>query len=484
MIQENPSQLRYGVAILDVDSDGVFEAFVTGYGKADGSRGAPNELFKYRNGRLVNVAPSLGLSAPERQAIGVAACDVDADGKEELYVLNTDTYGGDKRFGDHLFKTATTGRQYSDVMELDINAKSRSTFAGRSVACVDRLGSGKYGVAAASYGRPLLLFEMTDVASNAVRDVARAAGFTGVTGGRGITGGPLYPGHQYATSKGMDMYMDNERGPSFFFRNDGRGGFTEVARELGLEDAEQNGRGVTLVDANADGRIDIVTGNWNGPHRIWLSPSPGRAAFVNAAPSALAEPSPIRTVLAADFDNDGYPELFFNNICSCRHDMPSMCASPNRLFKTTDGVHWAAVAVGSAEERYGRGTGAAALDVDGDGLLELLISHGENRAEPLSLHRVARTDAARANHYVRVLPLTASGAPARGALVTLVDGVGRKQVRVIDPGSGYLCQQEPVAHFGLGKVASIKSITIEWPSGETKTIEQSAIDQQHVVSPA
>jgi hypothetical protein len=102
------------------------------------------------------------------------------------------------------------------------------------------------------------------------------------------------------------------------------------------------------------------------------------------------------------------------------------CASPNRLFKTTDGVHWHAVPVGSAEERYGRGTGAAAYDIDGDGLLELLISHGENRAEPLSLHRVALYDAAKANHYVRVLPLTASGAPARGALVTLVDGNGRK----------------------------------------------------------
>merc|ERR1719231_609439 len=109
--------------------------------------------------------------------------------------------------------------------------------------------------------------------------------------------------------------------------------------------------------------------------------------------------------------------------------MPSMCSEPNRLFRTRDGVHWHSVPIGSAEERYGRGTGAAAYDVDGDGLLELLISHGENRAEPLSLHRVARFEAARANKFVRVLPLTASGAPARGALVTLIDGTGRKQVR-------------------------------------------------------
>ena len=483
LIKHNPSQLRYGIAILDLDDDGVFEAFVTGYGKADGSPGAPNELFKYDRGAMHNVAPAFGLSAPARQAIGVAACDVDRDGREELYVLNTDTFGGDKRFGDHLFKKSTGG--FTDVMELDVNTKSRSTFAGRSVACVDRRGDGKYDIAAASYGRPLLLYEMVDSMRNVVRDVAAESGFRGVTGGRGITGGPIFPGHSYtAGAKGMDVFMDNERGPSFFFRNNGRGGFEEVATELGITDAAQNGRGVALVDANADGRIDIVTGNWNGPHRMWLAPAREGGAFVDAAPPDMAEPSPIRTVLAADFDNDGYPEIFFNNICSCRHDMPSMCASPNRLFKTRDGVHWESIPVGSAEERYGRGTGAAAYDVDGDGVLELLISHGENRAEPLSLHRVADAADAKANHYLRVLPRTRSGAPARGALVTLIDGNGRKQVRVIDPGSGYLCQQEPVAHFGLGKVASVRSVTIEWPSGERVSLDAPDINMQHTVSPS
>jgi hypothetical protein len=37
---------------------------------------------------------------------------------------------------------------------------------------------------------------------------------------------------------------------------------------------------------------------------------------------------------------------------------------------------------------------------------QLLISHGENRPEPLSLHRFFDLKAARRNHYLRVLPLT------------------------------------------------------------------------------
>lgn len=32
----------------------------------------------------------------------------------------------------------------------------------------------------------------------------------------------------------------------------------------------QHGRGVALADFNRDGKTDIVYGNWNGPHRLYL----------------------------------------------------------------------------------------------------------------------------------------------------------------------------------------------------------------------
>ena len=103
------------------------------------------------------------------------------------------------------------------------------------MACVDRAGNGSYAVAAASYGKPLLFYEMTDRPRGAIRDVAASVGFVGTTGGRGLTGGPLYPGKDYTVTKGMDVYMDNERGASFFFRNSGHASFTEEAQALGLQ---------------------------------------------------------------------------------------------------------------------------------------------------------------------------------------------------------------------------------------------------------
>ncbi|MDX2097236.1 MAG: ASPIC/UnbV domain-containing protein, partial [Leptolyngbyaceae cyanobacterium bins.59] len=118
------------------------------------------------------------------------------------------------------------------------------------------------------------------------------------------------------------------------------------------------------------------------------------------------------------------------------------------------------------------GTGMAIGDFNRDGFLELLIAHGERTAQPLSLYQVVPND----NHWIRVMPLTAQGAPARGAVVTLVTEQ-RIQRRAINAGSGYLCQMEPVAHFGLGSQTQITRIQVRWLDGRQVTIEAPTLDQ-------
>lgn len=444
LLRDNPAQLHYGIAVADLDGDaaaeGTFEIIVAGFG-------APNLVLKWDGAGYVDIADPV-LADADMNAIGVAAGDLNGDGREELYILNTDTFAGAKRFGDRLF--LFRGLRWVDLFALEENRRAINLTAGRSVAAIDRFGIGQYGFVVANYGGPLRLYELNR--KGLLTDLAPEAGINLVTGGRSLLPIPLY-------GSAMDIFAGNENGPNFLFVNQGDGIFIERAVEAGLADGMTHARGVAALDADGDGRFDLVYGNWEGPHRLFVRGA--GEAFQDQAPGALMHPSRVRTVIAADFDNDGYVEIFFNNI-----------GQPNRLFGWRDG-RWQALDMGAALEPDGLGTGAAVGDFDGDGVLELLIAHGETRRQPLTLYKAEGE--AEGRRWLRVLPLTRYGAPARGAVVRAVAGTPGApviQLRAIDAGSGYLCQMEPVAHFGLGAgEVTIQRVEVTWPDGARTVVD-------------
>ncbi|XP_051475084.1 cartilage acidic protein 1 isoform X2 [Apus apus] len=459
----NPTQLNYGVAVTDLDADGDFEIVVAGYN-------GPNLVLKYdkAQGRLVNLAedewssPYYALRDRQGNAIGVTACDIDGDGREEVYFLNTNNaFSGMATYTDKLFKFRN-GR-WEDLLSDEVNRDVASRFAGRSVACVDRMGSGRYSIYIANYASgnvgPHALLEMDVAASDPARgvvvlvDVAAQAGVSKYTGGRGVAVGPIL------SESASDIFCGNENSPNFLFHNRGDGTFRDVAASVGLDDPYQHGRGVALADFNRDGRVDVVYGNWNGPHRLYLqSGGPGRIRFRDIATPKFSMPSPVRTVIAADFDNDQELEVFFNNIAY-------RGSSANRLFRLIRREHSDPIVEelnpGDALEPEGRGTGGAVTDFDGDGMLDLILSHGESMAQPISIFKGTQGTG---NNWLRVIPRTRFGAFARGAKVVLFTQRSGAHLRIIDGGSGYLCEMEPVAHFGLGRDKA-SSLEVTWPDG-------------------
>lgn len=479
------SQLNYGVAVSDVDNDGSLEWIVAGFS-------GPNFVLKFDRAtkRLINLAQDHRYSAiadQGGQAIGVCACDIDGDGREEIYFLNTNNaYAGRADYGDSLFKwrNGKYVNLYTDPVNSRMEAKS---FAGRSVACIDKLGTGKYSIVIATYSRGgvgnFALVEMdenhpsNDVSTGNIvlKNVASVAKIDKATGGRGLVVGPIL-----GNNGRSDIFFGNEGNPwmgnpgdNFLFKNLGNGSFEDIAEQAEIQDKYNNARGISLADFNRDGLLDIAYGNWEGEHRLFMQyKAVGEARkFRNIANRQYAVPTKIRTVIAADFDNNGDTDIFMNNICSHRDPNDR---EPNKLFtvipnqfNNSSDPEIKKMNIGEAKEPRGFGTGAAITDMDGDGVLDLLISHGESQTQPLKVYRVnrdvSRNQAGKYN-WVRVFPRTKYGAPARGALVKLTTRTGRVYSSVIDGGSGYLCQMEPVAHFGLGEDKPMK-LDVQYPDG-------------------
>ena len=117
--------------------------------------GAANEV-GFIDDQYIDVAPE-ALKDLGRRAIGVAACDMDGDGLEEIYFLNVDRFGGLGEVSDRLYRRTSDG--WADVFEQSANVEAVNRFSGRSVICFDRDGDGRYGVFVANCGGPMKLFE-------------------------------------------------------------------------------------------------------------------------------------------------------------------------------------------------------------------------------------------------------------------------------------------------------------------------------------
>lgn len=184
------------------------------------------------------------------------------------------------------------------------------------------------------------------------------------------------------------------------------------------------------------------------------------------------------SAVAGDFDNDGHIDLFVlgSGEIGLQHNLLL-------LNDGKGGFGTVKNAGGAAGGGAGVGDCVAMADMDGDGLLDLLVARGASMGRSLGLpsdrggYKLWRNVAANGNHWLEIdLEGTRSNRDGIGAVVRVTaDGV--TQSRLQDGGQHNRCQNHARLHFGLGRAATVDKITVQWPSGTVQQLGGVAANQ-------
>ena len=202
-----------------------------------------------------------------------------------------------------------------------------------------------------------------------------------------------------------DLYVSNY-GANVLLFNNGDGTFVDVSEESGVQGEGEFGAGVTFLDVNNDGNLDLFVGNYVefdfdrhfelAPKAYPYSPGPkdyppsrdrlfvsnGDGTFQDASKqSGIADSAgPSMGVVAADFDDDGDIDIFV------------ACDGAANLLYVNDGTGKfteEALFVGVAFDMRGNangGMGVDAADVNGDGLIDLFVTDYSDQFPELFLN--------------------------------------------------------------------------------------------------
>ena len=120
-----------------------------------------------------------------------------------------------------------------------------------------------------------------------------------------------------------------------FFRNNGDGSFSDRTREAGLT-GEVGGLNIVVTDYNNDGHPDVLVlrGGWwgqNGKYPMSLLRNNGNGTFDDVTEEAgLMSLHPTQTAAWADYDNDGWLDLYVGHEANTTENHPSQLFHNNR----------------------------------------------------------------------------------------------------------------------------------------------------------
>jgi hypothetical protein len=144
-------------------------------------------------------------------------------------------------------------------------------------------------------------------------------------------------------------------------RNNCNGTFTDVTKSSGLN-APTSSQAAVWVDINNDGLLDLFVGNENGPAQLFLNLGNGRFKDISHS-AGVDRVSFAKGVAAADYDDDGYPDLFVSNL-----------TGPNFLYHNNHNNTFTEVAESAGVAGPTHGFPTWFFDYDNDGWPDLFVT--------------------------------------------------------------------------------------------------------------
>jgi hypothetical protein len=476
-----PETVGAGCAFFDYDNDGWMDIYFVNSGPSDfftPTTPLKNGLFRNnRDGTFTDVTDKAGV-AGGKFGMGVAAADYDGDGNVDLYVTS---YGpnilyrnnGNGTFTDVTEKAGVTAPgwstcaawfDYDNDNKLDLFVSSFVFYdKSQNPLCTDStLQRRYYCVPRLFKPTPSRLFR--NAGDGTFQDVSRESGIAD------------HPGKSFGAvatdinNDGLlDLFVANDTMPNFLFLNKGKGKFQEIGLAAGVAYGEtgrpRSGMGVDAADYDADGWQDLFVANidqeffslYHNERELIFTDQPGEIAPSTQLLSGWG-------LKFFDYDNDGDPDLFLVNghpddmiesrIPRVRYREPLlMFENMGRTFQDVSAKS------GAVFSKVFSGRGMALGDFDNDGDSDVLASN--NGEPPLLL----RNQGGNRNNWIGLqLVATKSNPEAVGAVITWQAGTVKRSRLKIGGGS-YLSSHDPREILGVGPAAKIDSIEIRWPSG-------------------
>jgi len=491
-----PETVGAGCGFIDYDNDGWMDIYLVNSGKCDFLDPNPplrNALYhNNRDGSFTDVTERAGVPGLG-YGMGVAVGDYDGDSFPDLLVTQYNGVvlyhnNGNGTFTDVTRKAglATTGWASSAVWFDYDNDGKLDLFICRFVDfdksknkfCGDQQTGRYYCIPRVYDPMPSWLFHNNG--DGTFTDVSRESGIAKSLGKAwGVVACDVNNDGR------MDLFVANDTVANFLFLNRGNGKFEEIGLQANVgysaEGHARSGMGVDAADYDQDGWVDLFVTNVDREMYSLYHNNQDETFDDMAIPNGIGRVTRLMSgwgVKYFDFDNDGSVDLFLANGHPDDkievHSTEVKYYEPMLLFQG-NGKRFQDVSAtsGPAFSQAYASRGMAVGDFNNDGALDVLV--GINNGAPLLL----KNNAGRRNHWVGIKLIAKQSNPdGIGAQITWQAGDLKRSIYKTGGGS-YLAAHDPRVVLGIGGRRRIDWVQVKWPlpSGRIERFTDVPVDQ-------